>query len=143
MKTVVILLLSAIVLVNCEYQPFSIFFSNFENYDKYTLPSVFSNEPGNKPVTVKTGALFLRMRDYCEKNKEFKVDMILRQNWTDARLTHSAPKPYKFDHEILNKIWTPDTFLVFDHNGKVNQPLARPVTLVKVSPDGNVYYSSK
>lgn len=142
MKSYIILcFLGALVVANCDFNPFSKVVK-LDNYDKYALPNAFNNEMTEKPVLVRVGMMVLRMRDFCEKNKEFKADLIFRQNWTDPRLAHSAPKPYKFDQEILQKIWSPDTFLVFDHNGRVGQ-LIKPVSLVKIYQDGSVFYSTK
>ena len=138
----ILLFFGIIALANCNniIRPSFEKVVNLDNYDRYTSPAAFIDEGG--PIRVKVGMFVDRMRNFCEKNKEFQIDLYLRQNWTDPRLAHNSSKPYKFREEYLQKIWIPDTFFPWDHSGRMG-PLALPNVMIKINSNGSVMYSAK
>lgn len=42
--------------------------------------------------------------------KDYSMDIFFRQYWVDRRLAFEGPKELVIGADILNLIWTPDTF---------------------------------
>lgn len=134
MKTTLLILLGCIAMAKC---------TDFDNFmESRNKINQYLSWPSTETISVQVGMFVQRMRNFCEKNQEFQIDMFLRQNWTDKRLAHTSTKPIKFREEGLQVIWTPDTFLPWDHVGKVNQMMT-PNIMVKIRSDGSVLWSSK
>ena len=77
--------------------------------------------------------------------------MYLRQKWVDSRMKYSQGEPWDSNnlftgnHEILNKIWVPDTFNPNDRTtgGGGKHELTVPNVFVRISPDGTIFYSQR
>lgn len=83
-----------------------------------------------------------------EKIHQWKVDLFFRQSWNDARLQYKqrlqACPNFKYISLItqtgVDKVWKPNLFFTTELEGHVHNVL-QPNVLVRISPNGDVFYS--
>lgn len=104
------------------------------NYDRRVRPNY-----GEKPTDVETSVYFLRGLNYDENKHLMTVECYYRQKWNDPRLAYKDSNfQITTDHELLDKIWQPDTFVA---NGEIENPEQH--VFLKISPNGDVFKSVK
>ncbi len=79
----------------------------------------------------------------CLLFQEFTVDIFLRQRWVDDRLTHkSLNETVTLNYKRYDSLWVPDLFVTNMKRGAF-QTVTVPNRLLRLSPDGTVYYSQR
>jgi hypothetical protein len=84
-----------------------------------------------------------------EVNKNFRVDMSLRQYWKDPRLNFSQyqddfqyNKTLALSYDFLKKIWVPDLYFPGSLSASKHNVMV-PNVKITLSPDGSILYSSR
>ncbi|XP_075256441.1 gamma-aminobutyric acid receptor subunit pi-like isoform X2 [Convolutriloba macropyga] len=112
-------------------------------YDK-TLRPLFGGEAIKVGITMNLDSL----GPIDEVNMHFRVDISFRQFWRDSRLDFKQYSGLLYrenltlSHEFLEKIWVPDTYFP-DSLDASKQDVMVPNVLIRLSPDGNILYSSR
>ncbi|XP_046383441.1 glutamate-gated chloride channel-like [Ischnura elegans] len=126
---------------------------NPDRYDKRVRPpgsnvtSVMLFDQPQKvtgdPVVVKVNAFIRSVGHIDDRNREYRVSMTLRQTWNDARLKFSAQDDLKYILLTSDEdIWSPDLFFSNEKEGHTHD-LLHPNSLVRISPEGDVLYSTR
>ncbi|KAG8222563.1 hypothetical protein J437_LFUL016764 [Ladona fulva] len=126
---------------------------NPEAYDKRVRPP--GQDVGNvtlfglphkvtgEPVIVRVNAFIRSIGHIDDRNKEYTVSMTLRQNWNDKRLQFTPQGDLKYILLTSDKdIWSPDLFFSNEKDGHSHE-LLKPNSLVRISPNGDVLYSTR
>ncbi|CDS43762.1 Cys loop ligand gated ion channel subunit [Echinococcus multilocularis] len=114
------------------------------HYRRYERPTEGTHEPTRVRVSIK----ILAITSVDVINMQYTADMVLVQTWKDPRLRWQNLLEYQaISGDILlthkrNEIWLPDLFF---RNGKEGflYRMTVPNHMIRVSPDGSVYYSQK
>ncbi|RWR99737.1 glycine receptor subunit alpha-2-like protein, partial [Dinothrombium tinctorium] len=74
-------------------------------------------------------------------NKDYEVDLYLRQSWVDKRLqTPNLSRPLDLnDPNLVKKIWKPEVFFVNAKEAEF-QFVTVPNVLIRLEPSGNILY---
>ncbi|XP_078353528.1 gamma-aminobutyric acid receptor subunit gamma-1-like isoform X2 [Oculina patagonica] len=79
----------------------------FKGYDNRVRP--FYRE---KPVPIALYAVIDSFHDIREDQMEYKVELILKENWKDPRLAYGNQSWFvRLKHDMLKKMWYPDTLI--------------------------------
>lgn len=108
------------------------------NYDKRVFPD--GNDGPGTPVQVNVSMYFLDISNMDEHNMEFDAQFYFRQSWVDPRLQHTGLTVDRIVLTDVDKIWTPDLFIVHEKKGEINK-ITQPNILARISPNGFVLYS--
>ncbi|VDM18700.1 unnamed protein product [Hydatigera taeniaeformis] len=114
------------------------------HYRRYERPTEGTHEPTRVWVSIK----ILAITSVDVISMQYTADMILVQTWKDPRLRWQHLSEYEaISNDILlthkrNEIWLPDLFF---RNGKEGflYRMTVPNHMIRVSPDGRIYYSQK
>lgn len=114
------------------------------HYRRYERPTEGTHEPTRVWVSIK----ILAITSVDVINMQYTADMMLVQTWKDPRLRWQHLSEYQaISGDILlthkrNEIWLPDLFF---RNGKEGflYRMTVPNHMIRVSPDGSIYYSQK
>ncbi|KAL5964027.1 Glycine receptor subunit alpha-1 [Taenia solium] len=114
------------------------------HYRRYERPTEGTHEPTRVWVSIK----ILAITSVDVINMQYTADMVLVQTWKDPRLQWQHLSEYQaISGDILlthkrNEIWLPDLFF---RNGKEGflYRMTVPNHMIRVSPDGSIYYSQK
>ena len=76
--------------------------------------------------------------------KDFSVDVILRQRWTDRRLkfNHSTVGVLELDQKMTEKVWVPDSFFPKEKRAQIHE-VTVPNRLLHIYSNGTVFYSMR
>ena len=74
--------------------------------------------------------------------KEYSMDIFMRQWWHDPRFKNNYSKPFNMAADPTKLFWTPDTYFWNVKDAKYHH-VTRENMRVKISPDGEVYYSTR
>uniref|UniRef100_A0A5K3F8G5 Ig-like domain-containing protein n=1 Tax=Mesocestoides corti TaxID=53468 RepID=A0A5K3F8G5_MESCO len=114
------------------------------HYRRYERPTEGQGEPTEVRVSIK----ILAITSVDVINMQYTADMVLVQRWNDPRLRwEHLPEFSAISENILftqrrNEIWLPDLFF---RNGKEGflYRMTVPNHMIRVSPNGDIYYSQK
>ena len=70
------------------------------------------------------------------------MDIFMRQWWHDPRFKNNYSKPFNMAADPTKLFWTPDTYFWNVKDAKYHH-VTRENMRVKISPDGEVYYSTR
>ena len=110
--------------------------SIFKSYDKGDKPYK------DKPVEVTIGIWFLSIDHIDILNMEYRIDIFLRQQWNDPRLSHNFNGLLSLENSMLDSIWLPDTYF---SNSKASNDhdVTVPNKMLRISVNGNVTYNTR
>ena len=77
-----------------------------------------------------------------DMNQEMDAQVTFRQEWMDTRLTFDHSKVTYLQMMAPNRIWTPDTFISNEKDGKLHT-LLQPNNLIRIYPTGRVLFSTR
>ncbi|XP_031573467.1 gamma-aminobutyric acid receptor subunit rho-1-like [Actinia tenebrosa] len=121
-----------------EAQDLSNFINNvLKTYDKKLRPNA-----GGDAVEVLVEAKVVSIGELKEASMEFSLDIFFRQWWHDPRFAHNFSIPFNMAADATKIFWTPDTYFVNVKSSKYHH-VTRENMRVKISPDGNVYFSTR
>ncbi|VDK43212.1 unnamed protein product [Anisakis simplex] len=96
----------------------------------------------HRPVVVTVNMYIRSIRKVDDAEMQYDVDVTLRQKWRDDRLSYAKEGPDSITLKDPHKIWTPDSFFANEYEGQRHM-LDQPNTLVRISRDGSVFYSTR
>ncbi|XP_059472986.1 glutamate-gated chloride channel-like [Neocloeon triangulifer] len=108
-----------------------------------TVNGVPYNGTGS-PVVVNVNLFVRYIGEINDENKDYKLQLTLRQSWTDERLKYTKQIDGQ-DYVLLtdpSKIWVPDLFFSNEKEGHDHQ-LMTANNLIRIGPDGSVMYSTR
>lgn len=70
------------------------------------------------------------------------MDIFMRQWWHDPRFKNNYSKPFNMAADPTKLFWTPDTYFWNVKDAKYHH-VTRENMRVKISPDGEIYYSTR
>jgi len=106
-------------------------------YDRKVRPNA-----GGPPVIVKIEFKVISFGEIKEANMEYSMDIFMRQWWNDPRFKNNFSKPFNMAADPTKLFWTPDTYFWNVKDAKYHF-VTRENMRVKISPDGEVYYSTR
>ncbi|KAM9413627.1 glycine receptor subunit alphaZ1-like isoform 2-T3 [Salvelinus alpinus] len=79
---------------------------------------------------------------YSSLNKDYRVNIFLRQQWNDPRLAYSEypDDSLDLDPSMLDSIWKPDLFFANEKGANFHE-VTTDNKLLRISKNGNVLYS--
>lgn len=89
--------------------------------------------------------IYLRTIEHiCPKKMEWKVQITFRQQWNDGRLEFDDLKgEIKYlTIKDIKSVWTPDTFFRNSRSEETHDAI-NPNTLMRIYPNGNIYFSKR
>lgn len=106
-------------------------------YDRKVRPNA-----GGPPVIVKIEFKVISFGEIKEANMEYSMDIFMRQWWTDPRFKNNYSVPFNMAADPTKLFWTPDTYFWNVKDAKYHY-VTRENMRVKISPDGEIYYSTR
>lgn len=106
-------------------------------YDRKVRPNA-----GGPPVIVKIEFKVISFGEIKEANMEYSMDIFMRQWWHDPRFKNNYSKPFNMAADPTKLFWTPDTYFWNVKDAKYHH-VTRENMRVKISPDGEIYYSTR
>lgn len=106
-------------------------------YDRKVRPNA-----GGPPVIVKIEFKVISFGEIKEANMEYSMDIFMRQWWNDPRFKNNYSKPFNMAADPTKLFWTPDTYFWNVKDAKYHY-VTRENMRVKISPDGEIYYSTR
>ncbi|XP_023929923.1 glycine receptor subunit alphaZ1 [Lingula anatina] len=103
--------------------------------------------PGSKTGEVTTVTMNIHVFDFehiDELRWEYSINVYFRQRWLDQRLRFpgNLTKPLQLHYNSINELWQPDCF--FKNSRRAHgHDIAVPNRLIRVYPNGEVFYSQK
>lgn len=70
------------------------------------------------------------------------MDIFMRQWWNDPRFKNNYSQPFNMAADPTKLFWTPDTYFWNVKDAKYHS-VTRENMRVKISPDGEIYYSTR
>ena len=70
------------------------------------------------------------------------MDFFLRQSWIDPRLAHGHPNTLTISNTVLEKIWTPDTYIQNSKNSEFHY-VTGANKMFTLAPNGTVMYNAR
>lgn len=70
------------------------------------------------------------------------MDIFMRQWWNDPRFKNNYSQPFNMAADPTELFWTPDTYFWNVKDAKYHF-VTRENMRVKISPDGEIYYSTR
>ncbi|KAB0399176.1 hypothetical protein E2I00_000492 [Balaenoptera physalus] len=100
---------------------------------------------GAKEAMVTYVSIFfiINMHYFCDKkNKDYRVNIFLRQQWNDPRLAYNEypDDSLDLDPSMLDSIWKPDLFFANEKGAHFHE-ITTDNKLLRISRNGNVLYS--
>ena len=98
-----------------------------------------------KVYDVDTAMLETTLKYICVDSsflKEYSMDIFMRQWWNDPRFKNNYSKPFNMAADPTKLFWTPDTYFWNVKDAKYHY-VTRENMRVKISPDGEIYYSTR
>ncbi|KAK2116623.1 Glycine receptor subunit alphaZ1 [Saguinus oedipus] len=82
------------------------------------------------------------MKNPREKEKDYRVNIFLRQQWNDPRLAYNEypDDSLDLDPSMLDSIWKPDLFFANEKGAHFHE-ITTDNKLLRISRNGNVLYS--
>ncbi|XP_068708924.1 gamma-aminobutyric acid receptor subunit beta-2-like isoform X1 [Montipora foliosa] len=106
-------------------------------YDRKVRPNA-----GGPPVIVKIEFKVISFGEIKEANMEYSMDIFMRQWWTDPRFKNNYSVPFNMAADPTKLFWTLDTYFWNVKDAKYHY-VTRENMRVKISPDGEIYYSTR
>ena len=69
--------------------------------------------------------------------------MYFRQEWKDPRVANVVNSAVELSKEDISLLWRPDTYCYNSRETNLNKDDKAIISLLRVYPDGNIYYSRK
>ncbi|XP_020604866.1 glycine receptor subunit alpha-2-like isoform X2 [Orbicella faveolata] len=111
--------------------------TNPEKYHKYLRPY-----HKGIPVNVTVGVTVIHFVAVREMSEEFSLDLVIRQQWKDARLNHSLNYTLTLPANSKKLIWLPDTFFLNVRSATIHDVISENGK-VSINPGGLVSYSAR
>ncbi|XP_035686457.1 glycine receptor subunit alphaZ1-like isoform X1 [Branchiostoma floridae] len=93
------------------------------------------------PVNVTINIFINSFGAIAETTMDYKLNIFLRQQWSDRRLKFSMwNESLSLDPSLLSKIWVPDLFFANEKGANFHQVTTQN-RLLRVSPEGYILYS--
>ncbi|CAH3187720.1 unnamed protein product [Porites evermanni] len=110
---------------------------SLKGYDRKVRPNA-----GGPPVIVKIEFKVISFGEIKEANMEYSMDIFMRQWWNDPRFKNNYSQPFNMAADPTELFWTPDTYFWNVKDAKYHF-VTRENMRVKISPDGEIYYSTR
>ncbi|KAK2168692.1 hypothetical protein LSH36_15g18025 [Paralvinella palmiformis] len=110
-----------------------------KRYDRRVRPGVDSG----KPVIVSLDMFVNSISSLDEVKMEYVLSIFMRQRWIDDRLNFTTyTNDVTLNYNMFDQLWVPDLFIKNEKKATFHQ-ITVPNRLLKLSPNGQVYYSQR